>query len=157
MRTESRIEIPDGSSGKAAVLSVKMREAMAKVVAAARARSAARRAAGPATARGRLKAALSPARWRAGAGRWLPAGIRAGGMVVIQESVPAQTSEAEAALAAEVLVRLAPATSRAALYGKPVTIRLDDERLADVFRAALARTAVDRPTDRLVQIVVTDA
>jgi hypothetical protein len=133
-----------------------MHEAMAKVMAAARARRE-RRATAPVTARGRLKAALSPARWRAGAGRWLPARVETGGMVVVQEHVPAKLAAADAALVAEALVQLAPAASRAALYGTEVTVRLDDQRLAEVFRAALEQTAKERPTNRLVKIVVAGA
>lgn len=157
MRTESRLEGPadDFSSGRTAVLSSKMREAMAKVMAAAKARRE-RRATAPATTRGRLKAALSPSRWRAGAGRWLPGRMQAGGMVVVREAVVAPAA-VDAALVAEALVRLAPAASRAALYGTEVTLRLDDERLAEVFRLALDQTAKERPTNRLVKIIVTPA
>lgn len=148
MRSESQFE-PDPSIGKGAALSGKMREAMAKVVAAAKARRE-RRATAPTTTRGRIRAAFSPSRWRAGAGHWLPARMRSGGMVVMQSS---RAPAADAALVADALVQLAPAAFRAALYGTEVTLRVEDERTAEVFRLALERTAGERPTNRLVKIV----
>lgn len=148
MRYESQLE-PEPSVAKGAVLSGKMREAMAKVMAAAKARRE-RRATAPTTTRGRIKAALSPSRWRAGAGRWFPARMQPGGMVVVQAS---RAPAADAALVAEALVQLAPAAFRAALYGTEVTLRVEDERMAEVFRLALEQTADERPTNRLVKIV----
>jgi len=155
MRTETTIEIPHKeSSVKAAILGARMREAMAKVVAAAKVRR--ERSGTHATARGRLKAAFSPARWRAGAGRWLPARMRAGAAIVLTDSVSSRAIEAEAQMVAEALVRLAPAVGRAAVYGEAVTVRVTDRRAAEVFRMALARTASERRSDRLVRIVVAD-
>lgn len=154
MRTETTNKISTQISGaKAAMLSVKMREAMAKMVAAAKARRG--RAGGHATARGRIREALSPARWRAGAGRWLPARMRADAAIVLSDS-SSRAIEAEAAIVAEALVRLAPAVGRAAVYGGPVTVKVGDRRAAEVFRLALARSASERATDRLVRIVVTE-
>jgi hypothetical protein len=154
VRTETTNEIATTESeAKAAVLSAKMREAMAKMVAAAKARRA--RAGGYATERGRLKAAFSPARWRAGAGRWLPARMRMDAAVVLSDTSP-RAIEAEAAIVADALMRLLPAMGRAAVYGQPVTVRVADRRAAEVFRLALQKTSAERATDRLVRIVVAD-
>jgi hypothetical protein len=130
-----------------------MRAAMAKMVAAAKARQA--RTRGYATGRGRLKAALSPARWRAGADRWLPARRRADVAIVLSDS-SSRAIEAEAEIVADALKRLAPAVGRAALYGEPVTVKVADRRAAEVFRLALVRSASERSTDRLVRVVVSD-
>lgn len=154
MRTETTNEISTDESGaRAAVLGVKMREAMAKMVAAARARRA--RTSGYAAGRGRLKAAFSPARWRAGAGRWLPARMRSDAAIVLSDS-SSRAIEAEAETVADALVRLAPAVGRAAVYGEPVTVKVADRREAEIFRLALARSACERPSDRLVRIVVAE-
>ena len=150
MRTDTLIETSArDSNAKTVFLSVKMRAAMAKMVAAAKAPRG--RVSGPANARGRLKAALSPARWRDGARRWLPVRRRDDVAVVLPDS--AATRSAEAQLVAEALQSLAPAISRAALYGKPVTVTVADHHTAEVYRAALVRTASQRSTDRLVSVV----
>jgi hypothetical protein len=155
MRTETTIEVSHKEpNARTAILGAKMREAMAKVMAAAKVRR--ERSGAHATARGRLKDALSPARWRAGAGRWLPARMRAGAAIVLSDSVSSRAIEAEAQMVAEALVRLAPAVGRAAVYGEAVTVRVADRRAAEVFRLALARTAAERTSDRLVRIVVAD-
>jgi hypothetical protein len=152
VRTETTNQIATDESGaKAAVLSAKMREAMAKMVAAAKAR----RARDYPSGRGRLKAAFSPARWRAGAGRWLPTRMRAGAAVVLSDTSP-RAIEAEAAIISDALLRLAPATGRAAVYGEPVTVRVGDRRTAEVFRLALQKASAVRATDRLVQIVIAE-
>jgi hypothetical protein len=52
--------------------------------------------------------------------------------------------------------RLAPATFRSATLGQPVEVVVPDAATAAVFRAALARTGAQRPTDRLLKIVVAD-
>jgi hypothetical protein len=52
--------------------------------------------------------------------------------------------------------RLAPATFRSATLGQPVVVVVPDAVIAAVFRAALARTGAQRPTDRLLEIVVAD-
>ena len=49
--------------------------------------------------------------------------------------------------------RLTPALLRASIIGVPVTVEVPDERTAEVFRAALAKTRRGRPTDRLVEVV----
>lgn len=43
---------------------------------------------------------------------------------------------------------------RAITSGKAHTVTVPDERTADVFRAALAETQKSRPTDRLIEVVV---
>jgi hypothetical protein len=50
--------------------------------------------------------------------------------------------------------RLAPASFRSATLGQAVEVPVPDAETADVFRAALARTASSRTTDRLLSIVV---
>lgn len=55
------------------------------------------------------------------------------------------------ALALEIL---SPASLRASVEGRPVTVTVPDEVTADVFRAALARSSSVRPTDRLIVIRV---
>lgn len=154
MRSDTVLDTsPRDPNAKAVFLGDKMRAAMAKMVAAAKAPRP--RTAKPAQTRGRLKAALNPARWRDGARRWLPAGMRQDVAVVLPDSVA--TRAAEAQMIAEALGCLAPAISRAALYGKPVTVQVVDHHTAEVYRAALARTASQRSTDRLVTVTVAAA
>ena len=142
----------DGLAGRA-LIGRKVRMAMARMMAAAKHPRAS--AAGTAPPHGRIKAALSPSRWRAGARRWWPSAIRAGGAVVLPDSAASRAAvEAEAKIVAEALLRLAPAMFRAALYGLPVSVKAPDARTADVFRAALLHNAAERPTNRLVKVVV---
>lgn len=49
---------------------------------------------------------------------------------------------------------LTPASFRASTIGVPVTITVKDPRVAEIFRAALARTQQQRTTDRLVSVEV---
>ncbi len=58
-----------------------------------------------------------------------------------------------ATLVALAMDRLTPALLRASIIGVPVTVEVPDERIAEVFRAALAQTRAGRPTDRLVEVV----
>jgi hypothetical protein len=149
MRAKNIQELPaDLSVARSAMLSAKVREAMAKMMAAAKARRVKHT-----TARGRIKAAFSPSIWRAGARRWLP--LRAGQAVVLPDSAASRAAvEAEAKMIADALIRLSPAISRAAVYGLPVTVKAGDVRTAEVFRAALVHTSAARSSDRLVRIVV---
>ncbi len=62
-----------------------------------------------------------------------------------------------AAAVASALDILAPASARAAVHGAPVTVTVNDEDTAQVFRAALELTAVNRPTDGLIEVRVRDA
>ncbi|MDX1485548.1 MAG: hypothetical protein R3229_13825 [Alphaproteobacteria bacterium] len=52
---------------------------------------------------------------------------------------------------------LAPALARTTVHGRPVTVTVPDSETALVFRAALDLTAVNRPTDSLIEIRVRDA
>ncbi|MGE5538251.1 MAG: hypothetical protein ACM30I_06520 [Gemmatimonas sp.] len=152
MRAESEIRTtPGADAGKTAVLSEKMRAAMAKMMAAAKAAKARREQARRLDARSRFKAALSPARWRNRAGRWFPARFAAATAVVLPDP-PLRVLDFEAQLVADALTRLAPAIGRAAVHGEPITVTVADGHTADVFREALTRT--ERTTDRLVRIVV---
>lgn len=54
------------------------------------------------------------------------------------------------ALALEVL---GPATMRAAVEGRTVTVTVEDAELAEQLRAVLRETAKRRPTDRMIQIL----
>ena len=141
------------SNAKPLFLGDKMRAAMAKMVAVAKAPHP--QINSPAKARGRLKAALNPARWRDGARRWLPAGMRQDVAVVLPDS--AATRAIEAQMVAKALGCLAPAISRAAMYGLPVTVKVADHHTAEVYRAALVHTAEQRSTDRLVSVTVAAA
>ena len=58
-----------------------------------------------------------------------------------------------ATLVALAMDRLTPALLRASIIGVPVTVEVPDEEIAEVFRAALAKTRTGRPTDRLVEVV----
>jgi hypothetical protein len=52
------------------------------------------------------------------------------------------------------MLRLSPACVRAAVTGVPQTITVPDAETAEVFRAALALSAKERPSDQLIRIVV---
>ncbi len=58
-----------------------------------------------------------------------------------------------ATLVALAMDKLTPALLRASIIGVPVTVVVPDEHIAEVFRAALAKTRDGRPTDRLVEVV----
>ncbi len=58
-----------------------------------------------------------------------------------------------ATLVALAMDKLTPALLRASIIGVPVTVEVADEHIAEVFRAALAKTRDGRPTDRLVEVV----
>jgi hypothetical protein len=49
---------------------------------------------------------------------------------------------------------LGPASYRAAIFGLPVTVRVEDEATADVMRAALQLSCIQRPTNHLIRIKV---
>ena len=65
----------------------------------------------------------------------------------------AETEMDSATLVALAMDRLTPALLRASIIGVPVIVEVPDERIAQVFRAALAQTRAGRPTDRLVEVV----
>lgn len=49
---------------------------------------------------------------------------------------------------------LGPASYRAAIFGTPVIIRVDDEATAEVMRAAVKLSCVERPMNHLIRIAV---
>ncbi len=57
-------------------------------------------------------------------------------------------------LVAEALEVLSPASFRASVVGREISVTVDDEATAEVFRAALEQTAATRPTDRLIVVRV---
>ena len=129
------------AEAKSIVIRQKMKSAFAKVVLAARARGTAKEKAQQALA------ALSEFGWIDGMDRRALAPV-ASTPVVVQHG-PDRT-----ALVAFTLTRLSPASVRAAVTGMPQVIVVPDADMAEVFRAALAQSAKDRPSDRLIQIVL---
>jgi hypothetical protein len=51
---------------------------------------------------------------------------------------------------------LGAASYRAAVFGTPVTVFAPDEAAAEVLRAALRDSSVDRPTNRLIRVAVAE-
>lgn len=49
---------------------------------------------------------------------------------------------------------LGPASYRAAVFGKTIRVDVDDEATAEVFRAAIALSCKDRPTNHLIEVNV---
>lgn len=49
---------------------------------------------------------------------------------------------------------LGPATYRAAIFGRPITVTVPDEATAEVFRAAVQLSCRERPTNHLIRIAV---
>ena len=49
---------------------------------------------------------------------------------------------------------LGPAIRRANTIGKPLSVAVPNARVAEIFRDALARSAEERGTDRLIKIVI---
>ena len=70
---------------------------------------------------------------------------------------PAGVSADLVALTILAVNRLGPATLRTVAHGKPLTVRVPDARIGEIFRAALAEMQKTRLTDRLIAIVVDDA
>jgi hypothetical protein len=52
--------------------------------------------------------------------------------------------------------RLGPATLRTVANGRPLTVRVPNARIGEIFRAALAEMQKTRLTDRLIAIAVDD-
>jgi hypothetical protein len=50
--------------------------------------------------------------------------------------------------------RLGPATLRTVANGRPLTVTVPNERVGQIFRAALAEMQKTRSTDRLIDIVI---
>jgi hypothetical protein len=62
------------------------------------------------------------------------------------------TAAQAVALVALAIDRLGPATLRTISTGRQVQVEVPDLYTAEIFRAALARTATRRPTDSLVKV-----
>lgn len=126
-----------GAEAKSVVIRQKMKSAFAKVLLAARARG---------TAKEKAQQAL--------------AAFAEFGFIDAYERPPVPQSLADqqlpdpAELIALALMRLSPACARVAVTGLPHTITVPDAYTAEVFRAAIAKSAKERASDRLVKIVV---
>lgn len=72
----------------------------------------------------------------------------------VAEPTPAQTAQDPVALVSFAINTLAPASYRAAIFGKPVTVTVEDEATAEVLRAAIAASCSERPTNHLIQVRV---
>lgn len=59
-----------------------------------------------------------------------------------------------AAMIAAAMNTLSPASMRASVHGKPVTVTVPDEATAVVFRQALELSRAERPTDALIAIEI---
>ena len=127
----------DVTENKSVVIRQKMKSAFAKVLLAARARG---------TAKEKAQQAL--------------AAFAEFGFIDAYERPPTSRPMAdqqihdEAALVALALIRLSPACARVAVTGLPHTVTVPDAHTAEVFRAAIAKSAQERASDRLVRIVV---
>lgn len=73
---------------------------------------------------------------------------------VAQPAPSAESVAARARLVALAMDRLFTASMRASFQGLPVTVTVDDEDTAAVFREVLEMTKVERPTDALIRIEV---
>lgn len=125
------------TENKSVVIRQKMKSAFAKVLLAARARGTAKEKAQQALA------ALSEFGFVEGYER--PAA---------SSTLAAQQISDQATLVALALTRLSPACARVAVTGLPLTVTVPDAHTAEVFRAAIAKSAKERPSDRLVRIAV---
>lgn len=122
------------TENKSVVIRQKMKSAFAKVLLAAKARG---------TAKEKAQQALA-------------ALAEFGFVDAYERQVEAQDVPDKASLVAMALLRLSPACARVSVTGLPHTITVPDAHTAEVFRAALAESAKQRPSDHLVRIVVAD-
>jgi hypothetical protein len=127
----------DVTENKSVVIRQKMKSAFAKVLLAARARGTAKEKAQQALA------ALAEFGFVDGYDRQPETQIDPNALIADQ-----------AALVALALMRLSPACARVAVTGLPHVVTVPDAYTAEVFRAAIAQSAKERPSDRLVRIVV---
>ena len=123
---------PAATENKSVVIRQKMKSAFAKVLLAAKDRGTAKEKAQQALA------ALS----------------EFGFMDADERPTPVSDVEDKAAMVAMALMRLSPACVRVAVTGQPHTITVPDAHTAEVFRAAIAESAKQRASDRLVRIVI---
>ena len=77
--------------------------------------------------------------------------------VITTSATPPQRAIDLVALTIMAVNRLGPATLRTVAHGKPLTVTVPDQRIGEIFRAALAEMQKTRLTDRLIAIVVDDA
>jgi hypothetical protein len=84
---------------------------------------------------------------------------RAGRAELIRATLPAPAPALAidpVALTVLAVNRLGPATLRTVANGKPLTVRVPNARIGEIFRAALAEMQKTRLTDRLIAIAVDD-
>ena len=72
----------------------------------------------------------------------------------VAEPTPASADADPVRLVALAINELGPASYRAAIFGKPITVTVADEATADVYRAAVELSCKDRPTNHLIRIAV---
>ena len=122
------------SENKSIVIRQKMKSAFTKVMLAARARGTAKEKTQMAFA------ALSEFTW----------------LDSLEQPAEPSHLEAQAAMVSLALIRLSPACVRSAVTGTPQIVTVPNLETAEVFRAALAESAKQRASDRLIKIVVAD-
>lgn len=72
----------------------------------------------------------------------------------VAEPTPTNAAQDPVKLVSLAINRLGPASYRAAIFGTPVTIAVEDEATAEVLRAAVQMSCAERPTNHLIQVVV---
>lgn len=126
----------DVTETKTVVIRQKMKSAFAKMILAARARG---------TAKEKAQQALAA---------FAEFGFVENFERQSQERPAADPLADQAALVSMALMRLSPACVRVAVTGIPHTITVPDAHTAAVFREALALSAKQRASDKLVKVVV---
>ena len=72
----------------------------------------------------------------------------------VADPAPDAAAQDPVKLVAFAINALGPASYRAAIFGTPVLIRVEDEATAEVMRAAVKLSCVERPTNHLIRIAV---
>lgn len=72
----------------------------------------------------------------------------------VADPAPSEAGRDPVKLVAFAINALGPASYRAAVFGTPVTVRVEDEATAEVMRAAVQLSCRERPTNRLIEIAV---
>ncbi len=75
----------------------------------------------------------------------------------VAQPAPGKGTADTVAMLAFAITTLGPASCRAGIVGKPVTVMVEDEKTARVMRAALALSCKERPCNRLIEIAVRNA
>jgi hypothetical protein len=83
---------------------------------------------------------------------WLPGAGKAAAALHLEIAAPAQPDPVRIAVLA--MESLGRASMRASFTGTEVKVAVPDAATAAIFRAALSETTRNRPTDRLVRVVV---